>query len=246
MPKNKSGQLVCQHLENISSEALEKYQKIIKEYIKGRHGVYALYKKGKLYYAGLATDLRGRLKIHLRDKHAGKWDRFSIYLVIDSKHIKELETLILHIAKPMGNSQKGNFIKSENIERRFRKDINTHQKKELGQIFLDNEVSPIRDMKKDKILIKKGHTPTLAEYITRRIHIKWRYKGHLYIAHVRRDGTIVYARESYDSNRLQGKVFTSPSKAAGEVTKSGVDGWYAWKYERSPGEWVLLNELRRK
>ncbi|OPY85493.1 MAG: hypothetical protein A4E71_02041 [Smithella sp. PtaU1.Bin162] len=47
MPSNK-GQLVSQHLENISRAALENYQGILKEYVKGRHGVYALYIKGHL------------------------------------------------------------------------------------------------------------------------------------------------------------------------------------------------------
>lgn len=56
--KSCQGQLVCQHLENISRKALENYQKIIKDFVKGRHGVYALYKKGRLYYVGLASNLR--------------------------------------------------------------------------------------------------------------------------------------------------------------------------------------------
>lgn len=60
--KSRKGQLVCQHLENISRKALENYQNIIKEYVKGRHGVYALYRKGNLYYVGLASNLRNRLK----------------------------------------------------------------------------------------------------------------------------------------------------------------------------------------
>ena len=25
-----------------------------------------------------------------------------------------------------------------------------------------------------------------------------------------------------------------------------IDGWKSWKYERSPGEWVLIDELRKK
>ena len=64
MKRNK-GQLVCQHLENVSREALEKYQDIIKRYVKGRHGIYALFRRNRLYYVGLATNLRNRLKIHL-------------------------------------------------------------------------------------------------------------------------------------------------------------------------------------
>ena len=121
--KSRSGQLVCQHLENISSSALEEYQKIIRDFVRGRHGVYALYKKSKLYYVGLASNLRSRLKHHLRDKHKGFWDRFSVYLTIGDKHLKELETLVLRMASPKGNKQAGKFVRSEDLKRKFRKGI---------------------------------------------------------------------------------------------------------------------------
>jgi excinuclease UvrABC nuclease subunit len=104
------GQLVSQHLENISRTALEKYQTILKDYVKGRHGVYALYRKGHLYYVGLASNLRNRLKTHLKDRHAQTWDSFSVYLTINDSHLHELETLILKIASPKGNKQSGNFM----------------------------------------------------------------------------------------------------------------------------------------
>ncbi len=42
--------LVSQYLENISREALEKYQNIIRRYVRRRQGVYALYRRKKLYY----------------------------------------------------------------------------------------------------------------------------------------------------------------------------------------------------
>lgn len=72
-------------------------------------GVYALYKGKKLVYAGLATkSLRGRLKQHIRHKK-GKWDHFSFYQVIDSEHIKDIETLILRVSKPKLNKRKGTF-----------------------------------------------------------------------------------------------------------------------------------------
>src|SRR5436189_827854 len=101
--------LVCQHLENISRKALEKYQDVIKDYVRHRQGVYALYRKEKLYYVGLAGDLRWRLKQHLKDHHGQSWDRFSVYLTIGDQHLKELECLILRITKPRGNKVKGNF-----------------------------------------------------------------------------------------------------------------------------------------
>ncbi|MCX6993580.1 MAG: hypothetical protein NT011_10625 [Kiritimatiellaeota bacterium] len=39
----KRAQLVCQHLENISREALERDPEIIYQYVRGRQGVYALF-----------------------------------------------------------------------------------------------------------------------------------------------------------------------------------------------------------
>src|SRR6266550_1287317 len=116
-------QLVCKQLENVSSVVLEEYQDIIRHYIRGRNGVYALYKGEKLYYVGLATNLRGRLKQHLRDRHRGLWDRFSVYLTIGDYHIKEMESLLLRITRPAGNKQTGKFAKCENLVRRFKRDL---------------------------------------------------------------------------------------------------------------------------
>ena len=62
----KRAQLVSQHLENISHEVLSKYQDVIRSYVRGRQGIYALYRKNELYYVGLAGNLRSRLKSHLR------------------------------------------------------------------------------------------------------------------------------------------------------------------------------------
>jgi hypothetical protein len=42
-------QLVSQRLENISHEALSKYQDVIRSYVRGRQGIYALYRKDQLY-----------------------------------------------------------------------------------------------------------------------------------------------------------------------------------------------------
>ena len=68
MAKRRS--LVRQHLENIAGTVLEDYQHIIRDYVRGMQGVYALYRRGRLYYVGLASNLRNRLKAHLKDKHA--------------------------------------------------------------------------------------------------------------------------------------------------------------------------------
>src|SRR5262245_64171457 len=87
----KRAQLVSQHLENISHEALSKYQDVIRSYVRGRQGIYALYRKNELYYVGLAGNLRSRLKSHLRDRHKKLWDRFSVYLTIGDSHLRSEE-----------------------------------------------------------------------------------------------------------------------------------------------------------
>lgn len=127
----KRSSLVCQHLENISREALAEYQVIIHQYVRNRHGVYALYRRDKLYYVGLARNLKMRLGHHLRDKHGDSWDRFSVYLTIGDSHLRELEVLILRIVKPKGNTQKGRFVSAEDIKRRFGRDLRDRLKRIL-------------------------------------------------------------------------------------------------------------------
>src|SRR5678815_2472985 len=105
--------LVTQHLETVSRAVLENHQDMIRRYVRGRYGIYALYRKGKLYYVGLATNLRSRLGHHLRDRHSQSWDRFSVYLTVKDSHLRELETLILRTIKPVGNKQRGKLPRSE-------------------------------------------------------------------------------------------------------------------------------------
>jgi hypothetical protein len=56
--------LVAEHLENVSGKVFDAYPEIIREMIKGKSGVYALYRRGSLYCVGLASNLSGRLKNH--------------------------------------------------------------------------------------------------------------------------------------------------------------------------------------
>lgn len=99
--------LILKHLEMKSADALVQFSATVSSLIQGEHGLYALYLRKRLYYVGLASDLRGRLDQHLRDKHAGKWDQFSVYVVSAAQNMRELEALILRTARPEGNSQKG-------------------------------------------------------------------------------------------------------------------------------------------
>jgi len=241
--KLKLTHLVCQHLENISREALEKYPGIIRDFVRRRHGIYALYRKNRLYYVGLATNLRSRLTHHLRDRHAETWDRFSVYLTIGDQHLREIESLLLRIASPKGNRVAGKFVSSENVKPAFSREIKKAQKREWAAI-MEPEVR-VKLSKREEASSKEGRTPTLARYIKKRLHIRMDYKGKRYVAHVRKEGSITFAAESAEADRLQGKVFTSPSLAAQAVAKRNMNGWTWWRYERAPGDWVLLDELRK-
>jgi hypothetical protein len=74
-------------LEHISWRVLDEYPEVIRRLIRTKSGIYALYRGHRLYYVGLADNLMGRLKGHLRDRHRGLWDRFSVYLTVDSSAI---------------------------------------------------------------------------------------------------------------------------------------------------------------
>jgi hypothetical protein len=226
MPK--TPQLVCQHLENISGDVLEEYQDIIREYVSRRHGVYALYDDDDLYYVGLAGNLSSRLKTHLKDKHSGQWNRFSVYPTIGDQHLRELETLILRVVKPLpeGNSKSGQFARSENLRSRLANDIRKRNQEKLDHIVGRNEDTIYLDL--------PGRMPPLCPYVKKVFKLRGRSKGKIFQASVKDDGTI----------RLMGKVYTSPSAAASAATQYPVDGWVFWKYERAPGDWVRLDELR--
>jgi hypothetical protein len=212
--------LVCQHLENISRDALEKHQKIIKQYVRRRNGVYALYRKEKLYYVGLAKNLRSRLKSHLHDRHGTSWDRFSVYLTIGEQHLRELESLILRIVQPKGNKQKGKFPKSEDIRRRFARDVKDRLNYEVA-LLLGN---------KPRKAASQGRGSKL-----RRTKLKAWYKGKVFRALLLKGGKVRYKR----------RVYESPSAAAGKVVKGAANGWIFWKYQRAPGDWVTADHLRK-
>jgi len=226
-------QLVSQHLENISRDALGKYLHIIRRYVLGRQGVYALYRRGKLYYVGLARNLRWRLNAHLKDRLAPHWDRFSVYLTIGDKHLKELESLLLRVVKPRpgGNVQTGKFASSENLVYKFRRAIKAHQRAELDVLVGLNG-----DLQKTQkaVDVPRGGVP-LARCVTEPFNIRARFHGKTFHARVRRDGRI----------RYQGRTYNSPSAAGSAVCKHSCDGWRFWKYERAPGDWVRLDVLRR-
>jgi hypothetical protein len=225
----KRSPLVCQHLENISRGALEQYQDIIRQYVRNRHGVYALYRRDKLYYVGLARNLKMRLGHHLRDKHGNSWDRFSVYLTIGDSHLRELEALILRIVKPKGNTQTGKFASSEDIKRRFGRDVRERHRKAI-EILLGLEVRTVTKATKPA-----GKTGALVKVLRgRAFRLRRKYKGKLYKARLRKDGKVVHNKVIYPTLSAAGKA----------ICGHAVNGWKFWLCERAPGDWVKLEKIR--
>lgn len=229
----KRTQLVCQHLEYISREALEKYQDIIRQYIRGRHGIYALYRKGKLQYVGLASNLRARLHRHLHDRHKDSWDHFSVYLTIDNRGIKELETLLLRIVSPSGNRVGGKFVRSQNLAVQLRRDIRMWHREQEQMLVPVRRKAPGEKKVRVERVAKSGSVP-LAAFVSAPRKLRVRYKGKLYRARIRRDGTILY----------DGVVYQTPSAAGNAIRKKATNGWQFWQYERAPGDWIALSKIR--
>ena len=72
---------------------------------------------GDIYYVGLASSLRSRLADHLRDHHHGKWDQFDLYVIRKgkAKYLRELEALLIRVAKPTANKTEPKFVKHNNV-----------------------------------------------------------------------------------------------------------------------------------
>lgn len=231
MPKRQP--LVCQHLENVSRDVLEQNEKLVRQYVRHRQGVYALYRRSKIYYVGLASNLRSRLAHHLKDRHHDSWDRFSVYLTIGDSHMRELESLILRIVKPPGNKQKGKFASSEDLRRRFKRALKMEMNLKVNDWL---GVQPRHAPLGQQVVRTEGRKPVLFEYMNGPMTLRARHKGKTLRAFVRKTGLIWFA----------GKHFTSPSLAGAHAVKRPTcNGWKFWQYQRAPGDWVALDSLRR-
>lgn len=230
--------LVHGHLERISSQVFDQYHGQITELVKNHHGVYALYKKNRLYYVGLATNLRSRIKHHLKDRHSLKWDSFSLYLIRKVDYLKELESLVLHIAEPKGNSVRGRFAQSKNLIHELKRLMIERDRQQWDTILFSGSSRLNRKVKSKRTRKRKvanSRVPSLKGIFKSGTKLIGRYKGVEYIATVDKDGRV----------RLNGKIFNSPSLAGISIMGRTLNGWHFWRFEKG-GEWVKLDEARKK
>jgi hypothetical protein len=225
-------QLLHQHLEGISWRVLEQYPDIIRRLIRTKSGVYALYRGRKLYYVGLADNLMGRIKGHLKDRHRGLWDRFSVYLTLDHGHMKELESLILRVVRPKGNKVTGGFTGSASQRSALNRMMREADADRRAAI-LGGHIAERR--RRVKVARAKGPR-ALAGISDKSIRLKGKHGGRWLWGTLLRDGSIRYKRTKYPS----------PSAAAGAAVKGPCNGWTFWHLRDDAGRWVPLKSLRKR
>jgi len=236
--KGHSRPIVTGYLEKVSSAIFDKYRKVITNMTMGEQGLYALYRKDKLHYVGLASNLRNRIPHHLKDRLKGTWTHFSLYIIRHPDHIKELESLLLRIAYPAGNNIKGKLKRSANFLPILKKKTKEAAIEEWQSIFKgfqqakkNHKHSCTQKRKLDgqtgrpcKGLFDKGKT------------LYAHYKDAKYKAHLYRSGSI----------KFNGKLYDSPSMAGCAVTGGKtMNGWTFWKVKNGQGEMVKLSEFRK-
>ncbi len=232
----KARPLVRGYLERVSFKAFRKYHPEIGSLVRAQHGVYALYKKDRLYYVGLASNLRRRVKRHLADKHAGRWDRFSLYLVRKVDHIREIEALLLRISAPGGNRQGGKLRSAINLKKALSRLVSESQRAEREEMF--GLRARGRRIEVDLLRRRPGHRSRnthgqLKGIIGGGKRIYASFKGKEYKALVKRNGRI----------RFNGSIYDSPTAAAKAITKRAVNGWRFWRI-RHNGGFVPIRQLR--
>ncbi len=234
--KRKSRPIVIGHLEKISSGVFERYPEQITGLTEGTQGVYALYRRQKLYYIGLASDLKRRIKWHLKDKHKGKWDRFSLYIIRKTDQIREVESVVVRIAEPSGNQQRGRLRGSKNLVRKLDAAIKEKQKEERRGMLGDGKGKATRKKVKKRRKKAKGVERPLKGTFPGGKVIYATYKGKEYKAWVRTNGGIRFSGHTYDTPSAAGMAI---------VKRRTCNGWGFWKYKDKKGELVALASLRK-
>ncbi len=222
--------LLFDYLEGVSWRILEEYSDLVRRLLRGRTGVYALYRGENLYYVGLASNMTGRIKAHLKDRHKRLWDRFNVYLTRDESHMRELEALILRIARPRGNSVSGRFQGATDLHRHLYR-LMTDTDADRRARILGGYAA--RRRRRAKAASGRGKE-VLGGLVDRSVPLRGVHRGKSYRATLRRDGKV----------RFQKKLYSSPSAAACVALGRTANGWQFWKF-RQGRAWVRLDQLRK-
>jgi hypothetical protein len=217
--------LVTQSLETISREIFRSHSDIITKLIGKSAGVYALYDDNELYYVGRATQLRTRVKQHLTDRHIAGWTHFSLYLIKKDDHIGEIESLLIRIAHPRGNSVKPKGKDSRILRKQLKQLIKIKHKQELGELL----AKPVKNSSFEV------DSRSLKGIVKRRTPLYRTYKGKEYKSILTPAGLIIY----------KGVKYNTPTAAAKKIVdRITVNGWSFWHIRNQFREWVKLKDYK--
>jgi Restriction Enzyme Adenine Methylase Associated/GIY-YIG catalytic domain len=222
--------LVINRLEKVSKDLFRKYFSLITELVGNSPGIYALYDESELYYVGKSTDLKKRVKQHLRDRHLASWTHFSLYLVRKAEHIHEIESLLVRIANPQGNRVVPKGKSSGPLLKKLMQMVRQKQMDEFQGLFGINKAKK-QSIRGDNVDGKR----TLKGLVSKPAPLFHEYKGKKYTAMLNPDGTIT----------LKNKKYNTPTAAAKAVVdRSTVNGWHFWYIEDLNGDWIKLYKHR--
>lgn len=229
MKKRTKKSLVLQSLENVSKDVFKRYSDLIAELVGTSPGVYALYDDMGLYYVGKSIDLKGRVKFHLKDRHAASWTHFSLYLLRHADHVGEMESLLIRISDPRGNRVKPKGRADGAMLQKLKSMVQEKQREEFEEMF-----SLKKKASKNRKTSKRGLTTSLEGLVSSKTTLFRTYKGKEYKAVLYPNGKIKFA----------GQYFESPSSAAKSIVRHGVNGWKFWYLRDDNNDIILLNDLR--
>lgn len=119
--------------------------------------------------------------------------------------------------QPPGNTQLGKFAGAQDIEKVF-----------------DREIREKQRLERNRLLGRETEEKEARHVFARRHPLLAKVKGKIVRATLRKDGQVRWNR----------RLYKSVSAAATAARKSPTNGWAFWRYERSPGDWVTISELR--
>lgn len=225
-PEQEPRSLVINRVEKVSKDLFRKYFSLITELVGNSPGIYALYDGSELYYVGKSTDLKKRVKQHLRDRHLASWTHFSLYLVRKAEHIHEIESLLVRIANPQGNRIVPKGKSSGPLLKKLMQMVRQKQMDEFQGLFGINKA-------KKQAIHGKGFNGkrTLKGLVSKSTPLFREYKGKKYTATLNPDGTIT----------LKNKKYNTPTAAAKAIVdRSAVNGWHFWYIADLNGDWIKL------
>lgn len=220
--------LVINRLENVSKDVFKQYYPLITELVGDSPGIYALYDDNDLYYVGKSTELRKRVKQHLKDRHLASWTHFSLYLARRQDHIHEIESLLVRIANPKGNRVIPRGKSTGILVKQLKKLIQERQRLELASLFAAKKALG----KVQRRVAAAVSAYSLAGLVDRRTKLYRTYRGQEYSATLSPQGHV----------NFNGRRYSSVTAAAKAVIKrkGAISGRGFWYIQNSNGDWVKL------